>query len=301
MFPKTSLTSLTSRFTAPAAGTPAGGASPASSGIGSRLNLGAITPIETLAGIGGAAGNISPALAGALGSPGSPASPASPGPAADLSGRLTTLPGSLAGDLVRPSLPPFNPPVVTDPFIGRTTGPQTATLLARSAIDNLEKASSQTIVDALNFIRNAPDASPAEALLDRLERQVAFNEVLAEMAAGWRDVTRNDFARSFSMPADRLDVMDAIVSLAVLNDPDLEHNLRAENTPATNQADLMSNRRVIYQYPPPGTVLEPPYIVLIAVEYTDPRPAQDVVQAILGSLAIFQNFKLPRRAAVFNG
>jgi hypothetical protein len=99
------------------------------------------------------------------------------------------------------------------------------------------------------------------------------------------------------MTADKLEVMDSIVSLAILNDPDLEGELQAENTPETTEGDLLENRRIVWQYPPPGTPLEPPYLVLVAVEHRDVAQAEEVVQTILGQLVDYQGYKIPKTAA----
>jgi hypothetical protein len=82
-----------------------------------------------------------------------------------------------------------------------------------------------------------------------------------------------------------------------LNDPDLKGELQAENTAEATEGDLLGNRRIVWQYPPPGTVLQPPYLILVAVERTDTRRAEDVIQSILGDLVDHQGYKIPKAAA----
>jgi hypothetical protein len=121
--------------------------------------------------------------------------------------------------------------------------------------------------------------------------------VLANRAAQWSETTRGDFAGqngAFQMMPDRLDIMDAIVSIAVLNDRTLENEIRAENTSETTTDDLLSNRQIVWQSPPAGTVLTPPYIVVIAVEYKDVASAEAVVGSILNQLGDYQGTKLPQ-------
>ena len=86
------------------------------------------------------------------------------------------------------------------------------------------------------------------------------------------------------------------VVIAVLNDHDLESELRGENTPPATPNDLLQNRRIVWQWPPAGTVLTPPYLIMVAVDSQDAQAATDVVRAILGQLSTFQGFKLPSAA-----
>jgi hypothetical protein len=96
------------------------------------------------------------------------------------------------------------------------------------------------------------------------------------------------------MDRNKLEVMDPIVSIAILNDPELEEELRVENTPQTTDKDLLENRRIVWQYPPPGTPLEPPYLILVAVEHQDVVKAEEVLQSILGELMNYQGYKIPK-------
>jgi hypothetical protein len=90
--------------------------------------------------------------------------------------------------------------------------------------------------------------------------------------------------------------MDVIVSLGILNDPALETRLRAENQTPSMPTDFLSNRRVVWQSVEPGSVLSPPYVILIAVEAVDTSVPNDVVQSILGQLSVFRGYKLPQAA-----
>jgi hypothetical protein len=92
--------------------------------------------------------------------------------------------------------------------------------------------------------------------------------------------------------------MDAIVSLAILNDRDLEDEIIFENTSDTSTADLTDNRRIVWQYPPAGTVLQPPYVILVAVEYRDIATAADIYKSIADQLGTYTRgtltLKVPR-------
>jgi hypothetical protein len=185
---------------------------------------------------------------------------------------------------------PFPEPAPPLPVV-----PQTATQLAQGAANQLRGADRAVLDEAVTTVRNSrvgPDG-----LMYHLERKVLVGEVLNRLAQAWTQETRQDFAAAFSMAADRTTVMDAIVSLAILNDPDLERELRAENLPPPTQADLIENRRIAAQHPPAGTVVEQPYLILVAVEHQDTAQAEQVVQSIVGDLADFQGFKLPSAAA----
>ena len=96
--------------------------------------------------------------------------------------------------------------------------------------------------------------------------------------------------------ADKLPVMDAMVSISILNDPDLKNELQAENTTSASQADLLENRRIVWQWPQPGTPFTPPYLIMVAVERQDTTQAQNIIQSIMGDLVDFQGFKIPSAA-----
>jgi hypothetical protein len=184
-------------------------------------------------------------------------------------------------------------PLIPIPTISRTT-----TQLTRVAIDQLEKAQATTIKEALNAIRSRN--VPAAGLINYLERKVKIGEVLNEFANRWSDETKQDFSQAFTMESSKLEVMDSIVSIAILNDADLEEELRAENMPETTAADLIENRRIVWQHPEPGTPLEPPYLILVAVEHQDVAQAEEVIQSILGKLVSYDHsgykVKLPKSA-----
>lgn len=177
----------------------------------------------------------------------------------------------------------------------RYTGPQTTTELARSAIRQLSQADRATLESALNVVRSK--AISAEELIDYLEEKVKFNTVVGEFAQGWPSKTRQGFAQAFQMETDQLAAMDSIVSIAILNDPDLESVLRMENKPEVTEADILENRRIAWQYPPPGTVLEPPYLVLVAVEHVDTAQIGEVVESIMGEITSYRGYKIPEAAA----
>jgi hypothetical protein len=244
---------------------------------------------------GGPAGDIGPGVR----RPGAPARPP-----------VEVEPPALPVEPSAPSPPPGQPAVVlppTFPFPGPILPrplpevvlplpavPKTTTQLAQGAADQLRRADRPVLDEAVTTVRNSR-VDPA-GLMYHLERKVLVGEVLNRLAQGWSAETRQDFAGAFSMAADRTGVMDAIVSLAVLNDPDLERELRAENLPPPTQADLIGSRRVVAQYPPPGTMVEHPHLILVAVEHHDTARADEVIRAIVGDLTDYQGFKLPRAA-----
>ena len=177
----------------------------------------------------------------------------------------------------------------------RYTGPQTTTELARSAIRQLSQADRSTLERTINVVRSK--AISAAELIDYLEEKVKFNTVVGEFAEGWPSKTRQGFAQAFQMEPDQLAVMDSIVSIAILNDLDLESVLQIENKPEVTEADILENRRIAWQYPPPGTVLEPPYLVLVAVEHVDTAQIGEVVESIMGEITTYRGYKISKAAA----
>ncbi|HEX8853020.1 MAG TPA: hypothetical protein VF754_06010, partial [Pyrinomonadaceae bacterium] len=109
--------------------------------------------------------------------------------------------------------------------------------------------------------------------------------------------TRQDFAEAFQMANTKTDVMDAIVAVAVLNDPDLPDELRDENVSDASGRDLLENRTIVAQYPPPGEPWDMTQPILVAVEYRDTRRAEEVIESITGDLVEQQGFKVPRAVA----
>jgi hypothetical protein len=194
--------------------------------------------------------------------------------------------------------PPITPPILPfPPFIFRPPVNKTTTQIAQGAMNQLRGAAADAIREAVNNIRNKNIG--AGDLINFLERRTRVGEVLNELANDWSAQTKGDFAEAFQMPntADKLPVMDAIVSIAILNDPDLRNELQAENTTDASQADLLENRRIVWQYPQPGTPFTPPYLIMVAVERQDTAQAQNIIQSIIGDLVDFQGFKIPTAAA----
>ena len=183
------------------------------------------------------------------------------------------------------------PPLVFQP-VNKTT-----TQIAQGAMGQLRAAAAGVIREAVSNIRNRNIA--ADQLLNQLERRTRVGEVLNELAADWSAETKQDFAEAFQMPntADKLPVMDAMVSIAILNDPDLRNELLAENTSDASQQDMLENRRIVWQWPQPGTPFTPPYLIMVAVERQDTTQAQNIVQSIIGDLVDFQGYKIPTAAA----
>jgi len=171
--------------------------------------------------------------------------------------------------------------------------PNTTTLLARSAINLLKSVNEAVLNEAITTIQNRSLAPPA--VMPHLEQNVHVAEVLEQLAKEWAPETLKAFSAAFNMDATKTDVMDAIVAIAILNEADLEAELRGENTEEATSSDLLENRCITWQYPPPGTRLNPPYLVLVAVEQVDTSKADSEVQAILGELVDHKGFKIPRR------
>lgn len=175
---------------------------------------------------------------------------------------------------------------------------KTMTQLARGAIQALQQADRAVVLEAHRTVLNTLRTRNAAvgSLLHYLERKVFIGEVLNSFAAQWSDETRGDFGAAFAMDGgrDKAPVMDAIVSIAILNADDLEEEIRGENLPVATPADFMENRRVVYQWPEAGTPLQAPYVMLLVVESQDLAASQQVVQSIVGALDVFDGVKLPR-------
>ena len=197
-------------------------------------------------------------------------------------------PGGRPG-IIPPVAPPVAPPVEGPP------ADATAMQRARWAIEELRRTSVEEVREAIATLR-AKNA-PAPSLLDWMERRTRVTEVINVPAARWTPATVGDFASLFQMEESKARIMDEIVAIGILNDPQLAERLRAEAAPAPSGDDMLQRRRVVYQYPPAGTRLEPPYVVLVAVEHQDTRGAEDAVAAIMGQLVDFQGYRLPRDVA----
>jgi hypothetical protein len=199
-----------------------------------------------------------------------------------------------ATPVIAPQLP-IRPhlPISTLPFFPQLFQ-KTTTQIAQAALAALSSSNQAELQRAINTLTSR--SVKAVNLMNYLERKVKIGEVLSQTAAQWQKDTQQDFAEAFQMPPEDFVAMDAIVSIAILNDPELEGELRDEHTAEPTQADLLENRRIVWQYPPPGTVLQPPYVVLLAVEHRDTQRAEESVQSILGSLVEHQGYKLPRTA-----
>jgi hypothetical protein len=171
---------------------------------------------------------------------------------------------------------------------------KTATQLAEFAIAQLDGATPAIVREALQTVANK-NVRPS-GLLDYLERKVRVGEVLNQMAHTWSEQTKADFAdrNAFQMDVAKTDVMDAIVSIAILNDDDLENEVRAENLTEATPEELLDNRVVRWQWPAGGTVMSPPYLILVAVEYRAITQAEDEVRKIIGQLVEFDGARLPR-------
>ena len=231
-----------------------------------------------------------------LGRP-SPAPAPAPAAAPAPSPTFTLNPGVL--QTINPVLqqpPIFQPPIFVNPGLFLPP-PQnkTTTQLASGAITQLSNVATAGATQALNAIKSKSLDGPG--LIPYLERKVRVGEVLNDLAKDWTPATRTDFADAFSMDPNNFnnDAADSIVSIAILNDKDLEAEIVAENTPQTAPADLTDNRRIVWQSVPPGTPLNPPYVILVAVEYQDVAKAEDVVQSITSQLGTTgSGFRLPK-------
>ena len=186
---------------------------------------------------------------------------------------------------------PFPPPVRPEAVPVR----RTFTDLANEAIARLRGAPSDALSETIRTLQGK--AIPGPNLLSWIERKTRVGEVLGGPSSQWSADTVTDFAAAFQMDPARRPVMDLIVAVATLNERELEAELRSENMPDVTAADLLQNRRVVFQYPPPGTELQPPYVILVAVEHQDLQRAADVVASIMGQLVEVGGFRIPRDAA----
>ena len=209
-----------------------------------------------------------------------------------------------------PAPPPATPPVLTatviapellatlsvPPRVYVPPPPKTTTQLARGAISQLSQLAPPQVRRAMNTVVNA--GLNGEKLMTHLEQYVRVGEVLNELAARWSEATRTAFISAMRTQADQIDndVMDAIVSLAILGDNDLDPELKLENTPETT-AEELTNRKVVWQSIAPGAALQPPYVIVVAVEYTDVVKAEEAVKAITGGLVMRDGFRMPREIA----
>ncbi len=190
---------------------------------------------------------------------------------------------------IEPTILAINPELVVR-MLEKTT-----TQLANGAIEQLKSVSREVRDEAINTV-NSRNIPPGR-LMSHLERRVKIGEVLNEMASQWEAETRVDFGEALNMDRSKRDVMDSIVSLAILNDPDLEDELRMEHMPDTSEEALLENRRIVWQHPPAGAPIDPPYLVYVAVEHQDMMEADDVVESILGQLRTHDGFKTPGTTA----
>jgi hypothetical protein len=172
--------------------------------------------------------------------------------------------------------------------------PNTTTLLARAAINLLRGANQELLDEAIQTLVNR--RLPANGVMAHLEQNARIADVLEKLARDWAPETLRVFASALRMEPSKTDVMDLIVAIAILNEPDLEAELRGENTTDPTTSDLLEDRRITWQYPPPGTPLAPPYVVLVAVEQIDTSATNSEVQAILGELVDYKGYKIARRA-----
>jgi len=179
-------------------------------------------------------------------------------------------------------------------FLQNITLNKPVTRLAQNAINKLNGANANTLSKAINTVKNKDIA--ALGLVNYIERKARFSEILNKPASEWNQETIQDMAAAFQMNTNELKVMDAIVSISVLNDPDLDDEIRIENTSAATDTALQENRRIVWQYPKAGTPLDPPYVVLVAVEHQDEEEAAKVIESIMNQLVSHQGYKIPKAA-----
>jgi len=191
-------------------------------------------------------------------------------------------------------LPPRPPIFPLPPAPAQPPPPRTATQLARGALAQLNGVGADPVGRAINAISSAGIAD-GSGIMTLLERKTRIRAILDAFAASWDQTTKTDFSDAFPVPADQTDVMDAIVSLAILNDRDLEAEIIAENSSQTSTGDLTDNRQIVWQYPPAGTVLQPPYVILVAVEYRDIASAEDIFHSVADQLGTFTRGPLTLR------
>jgi hypothetical protein len=293
-----------------------------------------VTSIRPTFGAGGIAAalrtTVTPGLAAAAAAtvPAAPAAPTAPPPSAPLppfasqptNPLAPPAPASAAPDpqppaapaatsftAVRPALTTINPAILATLQPGILTAPppifnpppppaqRTVTQLAQDAVAQLRGAVGAALSEAVRTLQ--AKSIPGKDIMSLLERRTRIGEVLSGSASRWSADTVGDFAAAFQMDATRIGAMDLIVALAVVNDAGVEAELRSENLPPATPQDFLQNRKVVFQYPPPGTELTPPYVILVAVESQDFARADEAVNAIYGQLVDFQGYRMPRDAA----
>ncbi len=261
----------------------------------------AATPGRVASGIGrdiaGVTGLPGISIPGRPGFPGVPGIPGLPTPGRPGIPGIPGLPGFPTPG--RPDvIGPFVPPITTFPFppVFQPIPPaKTATQLAESAINMLNAAQAGPLNDALSTVK--AKRIDGDKLIEYLERRVRVGEVLQELARDWTQDTKGDFGAAFQLGADKLDVMDLIVAISILSDPDLDDEIRAENLSEASTEDLLENKQIVWQHPPPGSVLEPPYMILVAVEHRDVAEAERAVTAILNQLTTVDGYRMTKSAA----
>jgi hypothetical protein len=220
--------------------------------------------------------------------PAAPPTMAAAPPAAVVASRATTVatlnPALIAANNI------FRPPILFPaPQVKKSS-----TQLAAGAITQLTGAAAASVTQAINATKSK--SLNGAGMIPYLERKVRIGEVLNDLAKDWSATTRSDFADAFNMDPNTVvnEVVDSIVSIAILNDKDLDGEILFENTPATTTTDLTDNRRVVWQSVPAGTVLNPPYVILLAVEYQDVAQAEDSLKTITDQLGLTgSGFRLP--------
>ena len=191
----------------------------------------------------------------------------------------------------QPTVIPTQPFFPSIPFIPFN---KTNTQLARGAINQLNGVDRGVLDRTLNVL-GSKNLS-ASRLMDYLERKVKIGVVLNSLAENWDNETKKDFEEAIP-GANENTIRDSIISLAILNEPTLEEEIFAENAPEATGEDLQTDRVIVDQYPPAGSVLEPPYVILVAVEQRDIVKAEEVVKEITDQLTTTKGFKLPKVAA----
>jgi hypothetical protein len=234
--------------------------------------------------------------------PTTPEAPAAPDPAPPAPPAANPTFASVRPNLTAAAINPAllaarQPPVFTavPPILTAPPPQRTVTQVAQDAIAQLRSAPRNTLSEAVRTLQ--AKSVQGKDIMSLLERRTRIGEVLSGSASRWSADTVGDFAAAFQMDATRTAAMDLIVALAVINDAGVEAELRSENLPPTTPQDFLQNRRVVFQYPPAGTELTPPYVILVAVEAQDFARADEAVSSIYGQLVDFQSYRMPRDAA----
>lgn len=167
--------------------------------------------------------------------------------------------------------------------------------LARKKADSLGKSRPEDLTEAMNAIKNK-NIAPGNVFA-HLDKNTDVGFELDKEAEDMSDETVNNIATMFGTDPKKKGVINNIISLGLLNAEGVEEAIEEEQLDEPSNEDVLRNRRIIWQHPEPGTVMEPPYLIVVAVEHRDVQKAKDARKDFAGLLIKHRNFKVPTNIA----